>query len=159
MTIREGKHRPAFTLPRIIKSHGNEIRYDVTFNSSCRYVIGEENQPDINKLFGIGYLPWHRKNSVRIGWNYNFVSDVINIWAYWYEDGKRHTEFIRTVNINQTYRMVILMPRVAKCHIIKINDHWHTVPMKQRKFGYALGLYFGGDMTAPHDIHVGMVKK
>lgn len=143
-----------------------EISYNVRFTDSCRYDLGDENQLDINKLFGIGYFPSHRHNSMRFGWTYSRERDVIQLWAYWYANGKRTYTHLQNVNIGQlvglkiTTTMINIKHRVTTGHGLFINGEQKIwVPgIRQTKWAYLLRPYFGGDRVAPHDMWIEMYR-
>lgn len=152
MTIKKGTHSP-LRLPCVTTDP--EVRYHVTFMPSCRYDIGAE-QGDINKLFGIGYLPHHHDNSVRIGWRYEKESDMIELLAYWYDNGVRHWESIGFVAIGQ--KIACGVSKVEDIHEVEANFRKARVPVRPRPVAYLLRPYFGGNMTAPHDIQIEMKR-
>lgn len=150
MIIPAGKHAP-FRLPEPIWSV-KVLRYDIAFTESCKYQIGPD-QDDINKLFGIGFYPYHRQNSVRFGWNYN-SGEFIRIWAYWYLDSVRYQRYLGDVVIGKTYRYIITPhPKSHNLHVMG-RALSATIPVPSRRLGYHLRPYFGGNQVAPHDIEI-----
>jgi hypothetical protein len=158
MIIKKGTHAP-LRLPKLLVGH-SMVGYRVKFTDSCAYDIGPD-QADINKLFGIGYFPHHHKNSVRFGWRYS--NGEIEILSYWYLNGERNSDLICSVPLNK--------PMVYKIHILR---DWHTltvseglsdfhshsfnVPVPGKNFGYLLSTYFGGNLTAPHNIEINLER-
>ena len=130
-----------------------QIAYKVQFTPSCRYDIGVE-QSDINKLFGIGYLPSHHRNSVRFGWRYDKASDMIEILAYWYKNGVREWRSLKFIAIGARYPMVLM--RLGDIHELWIGAERHIVDVPSQQVGFLLRPYFGGNMTAPHDITINL---
>jgi len=151
MRIKKGTHAP-IRLPKIMLTP-SLICYRVAFTQSCKYDIGND-QGDINKLFGIGYFPSHHKNSVRIGWNYDTVSGKICLWAYWYKDGKRCWDYLRSVDIGVPYYFKIYIGDGE--HTIDVSGRRYTVDTEPQKISYLLRPYFGGNQTAPHDMIIDM---
>lgn len=147
--IKAGSHAP-MRLPKILVEEKN-LAYKITFTESCRYDVGED-QSDINKLFGIGYFPFHHYNSVRIGWNYNIDKDQIELWAYWYKQGKRNWEWLDSIKIMQPSYMEIEIK--SNYHIIRTKNSLFSVPVGGECIGYLLRPYFGGNEAAPHDIRI-----
>lgn len=148
--IKEGTHAP-FRIPKLILNP-YVLEHKVTFTESCRYDIGED-QTDINKLFGIGYFPFHHINSVRIGWAYNISTDTIKIYAYWYKNKERKWLFLRDLNIGQpnTFKISIR----EKEHVIFFNQSFGvSIDVPGQPIGYLLRPYFGGNKKAPHDITI-----
>lgn len=140
-------------MPCIVTS--DELTYKVMFTPSCRYDVGED-QSDVNKLFGIGYAPHHHYNSARFGWRYEKSSDMIEIMAYWYLDGKRHMQSIVFVAIGHTLHYAIR--RCADHHLLMVRNNTYSVPVARQMAGILLQAYFGGNKTAPHDIHINMTR-
>jgi hypothetical protein len=152
--IRKGNHADIHVPLMYINK--NELSFDVTFTPSCRYHIGKE-QGDNNKLFGVGYLPTHKINSVRFGWWYNTAVDSIEITAYSYRNGVRSMLPMARVAINETNRYTIRMNRDA--HNLEISGKAKAeVLTKSSAVMYMLHPYFGGDLPAPHDIFIKMSK-
>ncbi len=175
MIIRENTHS-SFSFPRIVDSEF--ISYDITFTPTCRYILNEEDQLDVNKLFGVGYIAnpfkliqfnpfkikrMHHINSVRFGWRYCPSTDLIEILAYWYKDGVRNTEHIYYVPIGKKFMYVLEID--VESHMLTIEDLQGTkvfsrnlVNLRGRDIGYLLNPYFGGNNKAPHDIWISMEK-
>lgn len=151
VTIKKGTHSPV-RVP-ILAFNVKELCYDVTFTNSCAYNIGKE-QEDINKLFGIGYLPHHHCNSVRFGWRYHINSNKIELFAYSYINSSRSWDFLTFVNLNDKIRCRMQINRSG--HALSIDEYSlpHIVNLKPKKMGYILSPYFGGNTTAPHDIEI-----
>lgn len=152
MIIKAGTHAP-INIPRPVCGRGY-LGYRVAFTDSCKYYIGTDDQADINKLFGIGYFPHHQQKSVRIGWNYNLVSNVVNLFAYWYSKGQRNSIFIESVPIGPAYDMFIVMHKTM--HIVETPNNTTRIIVKPDRLGYLLHPYFGGNRVAPHDILIDM---
>lgn len=152
MTIRKGTHAPV-RMPCV--QLGPEMAHRVQFTPSCRYDIGPE-QADINKLFGVGYIPSHHHNSVRFGWRYDIASGMIEILAYWYRNRVRQWSSLKFVAIGQWNNYVIR--RLGNVHELWINNDRHIIDVPSQRIGFVLGPYFGGNMTAPHDITINIER-
>jgi hypothetical protein len=155
MIIEKGTHSP-FRTPSILW-WPKRIRYDVTFTESCRYDIGAE-QADINKLFGIGYRPHHHDNSVRFGWRYLDKIDMIEILAYWYKERQRGWWHLCAVEIGKQWRYDLTVGQSNHSLHVVGKSVPYIVPVQPRRMGYPLHPYFGGNMTAPHDIEIKMQR-
>lgn len=154
MRIKKGRHGNFhFPIPLFIKN--KSLIKKVTFTDSCRYDIGDD-QSDTNKLFGIGYLPYHRKNSARFGWRYIKETDCIELMIYWYKKGIRQYESLCEINLNKQYICEISSNNNSHVYFVKTIDgnilSTKSIDLKGRFFGYKLFSYFGGNMKAPHDI-------
>jgi hypothetical protein len=138
----------------------NSFAWTVKFDESCRYDLGNTDQYDINKLCGIGYLPGHHKDSARFGWRYWKDLKKIDLWAYCYANGRREIKQICFCEIGKEYRIRLQVlalsyyfdvyepSSVTAVGIVTI-DRSH-----KKKFKYRLGVYFGGDQVAPHEIRI-----
>ena len=161
LTILKGWHRPwnKCPLPKL-SVNKKVLSYKYIFTDSCKYDIGED-QSDINKLFGLSFSLSPHKNSIRVGWRYVPSSSNIELLSYIYKDGVRSWKPLCFVGLNE--EVSIEMSRlgtIAKIEaksesessviLIDVNGLWG-------KFSYELGLYFGGNKTAPHNITI--VKK
>jgi hypothetical protein len=139
-----------------------DITYDVTFFDSCKYNLNSDDQYDTNKLFGIGYFPHHHSNSARYGWRYNPLTDLIELMAYCYDNGIRTITKICDCKVNEPYRLSIQIEAGRYVFIVGRGSMFiaqFPVPKsKNFKFGYKLGVYFGGNMTAPNDMAVMLNK-
>lgn len=165
-TIKEGRHR-ASPLSLGLHLGREEDTYEVMFDESCRYDLGDIDQLDYNKLFGWSY-GMHHNNSIRVGWRYNLYQEQIELVLYMYKDGQRvdmeylHTVFvplntkikIRLTNAWGKPALAIFSKTYSK-YTIDMADY-KLIPEYKPTWGYNLGLYFGGDKPAPHDMKVWM---
>lgn len=168
--IKGGTHGPLH-FPRFVRSLDG-IRYRVMFPTSCRYDIGEPDQWDVNKLFGIGFFPWHKRHSIRIGWRYNTSLKMIEILAYWRINGKFYFDSMGLIHINRSYVMEVLPSKGSRRKqdsvLIRIDGgqipkygvdvRTRTIYMKVRRWGYLLRPYFGGNQVAPHTMTIHMER-
>lgn len=160
--IPSGKHR-ARPLRFGLWWHKRVFTWKVMFTDSCRYDLGHPDQLDVNKLCGIGYLPGHHKHSARFGWRYWPDTDVIELLAYCYVNGERITKNIGYCRIGVEYRIELIAAHGhylftlddAAGNAIAQADVMHS---NKRKLQYRLGVYFGGNATAPKDIHIKIEK-
>lgn len=165
MTFRipSGKHRAR---PFRFGIWWNKIIYTwhVQFTESCRYDLGNNDQLDTNKLCGIGFLPGHHKESARFGWRYDTASGLIEVLAYCYIKGQRVIEHIAFCEIGKNYRLelfsLVRSYHLTCCdlethkpiYVVDIN-HGH-----KKKLSYRLGVFFGGNQKAPHEIKIELKK-
>ena len=154
VTIRKGDHsHDRFPYVWINKK---KMELDVTFTESCRYDIGID-QGDHNKLFGIGYSPGHRMNSIRFGWYYNPSMDCIVVTAYVYNNGQRFMCDMANISIGEINRYSILID--GDKHVLNIEGKANmVVATNASAFSYMLHPYFGGNQPAPHDIRIKMTR-
>lgn len=159
-TIQAGKHR-AWPFRFGLYLSKTKIRYRVAFDQSCRYSLPGNDQQDINKLFGIGYFPSHHKESARFGWVYNPDINRIEIHAYCYINGKRISDLITSVPLHQSF--VLQLNITADSYIFTVYRESFEVQSvirhrNKRQWGFPLGVYFGGNQTAPHKITLEIKK-
>lgn len=132
-----------------------EMHFLALFDSSCIYTtVNPENITDINKLYGFSDCSsLHQENSARVGWLWN--GKAVELYAYCYADSIRSNKLLGTVTIGSAADLTI-----------SVQPHQYVFDYGGKKtimdrgcvsdsiLGYQLYPYFGGDETAPHDIHV-----
>lgn len=156
-TIKKGRHYSNFALPKILISK-SQLKECIEFTDSCRYNLNSEDQLDVNKLFGIGYFPAHRINSVRFGWRYDLDSKKMEILAYWYTDKTRHMESMFFVDIGVKYNYTINIDNNK--HLLVISDSnseilaSKEIIFPKRFLGYYLKPFFGGNRPAPNSMTI-----
>ena len=64
-TIKAGKHR-AWPFRFGLYWFKKKICFRVSFDQSCKYQLADDDQLDINKLFGVGYFPNHHKDTLEV---------------------------------------------------------------------------------------------
>ena len=137
------------------KIHAKEIRFNAIFDSSCIYTSGDKlNQGDINKLYGFSDCDsTHHTNSARFGWAWNGKS--LDIYAYCYSNGVRNNKFLNSIKIGESNSFSISI--AEEKYVFDLNGEKTTMSRGcTGEFinGYQLYPYFGGDESAPHDIHI-----
>lgn len=163
--ILKNKRRPFpfFDFPRpILIKRGKDFsitRY-FKFTESAIYLFDDEDQHDVNKLFGFSF-GYHHHNSVRFGWRPNETLDKIEIVGYEYIDKLRvPTIPICDVELNKWYKYELkykggMFGQIEYSVTDGIEQHTTVHPITIRKdftLGYRLYLYFGGNKKAPHNI-------
>lgn len=156
--IKKGKH---FSSGLHLGIHFNKKIYDrkVSFNKECWWDKPRNNDDyDINKLCGFSY-GFHQNNSLRIGWVPDFKNkNEIILFAYWYNDSSKHFKFITSVPIETEFDVEIVCGK--KKAYFRVNKKIVSIDYKKPKckFGYNLYPYFGGNSTAPNDMHIRIRK-
>lgn len=134
----------------------SSLSFQVRFNETARYHLGDNDQDDINKLFGFSDAnSMHHDNSARIGWRYNKDSDLIELFAYAYVDGKRLYKKLSDLKIGHTAQCDIALN--DDYYFISANGGYTSINRSVNGsvgFHYFLYPYFGGDQVAPHDIDI-----
>ena len=165
-TINKGRHRawpPVFG----IFYNKRHMERDVIFNLSFKYDLpGIYDDGDINKLFGIGYLPGHHTDSARFGCVYNKASGNVDLYAYCYVNGERIFKFICEVKLHDRVRYSLDI--IGDVYSFTVQDPFNTYRVyggcdisftHKKRLSYRLGCYFGGNIPAPHTITIEMKKK
>jgi hypothetical protein len=157
-TVKEGHHKSGFH-PNLYFDV-NRSKYEVIFTESCLYKFDNEDDADINKLFGLSF-GYHHKNSVRFGWNSE--DGKIAIYAYCYKLSQRYMRKIVSIPINSKHIFEINV--YDAYYELKITNNEgeligcaNIAKAKTTKIGYRLFPYFGGNRCAPHDVNIWMKK-
>ena len=168
-TIHKNKHR---SFPPIIGIVIHPwMERDVMFDSSAAYDLPEEeDDDDVNKLFGIGYINGgHHQDSARFGWNYNKETGKVRLFGYCYVNGKRIIQQICEVPRHKKVQCHISIALSNYYYFVVYdadrNSRWMllgevSIPFTyNKKWKYMLGCYFGGNQPAPHTIKIKIAKK
>ncbi len=136
--------------------------YKFKFTKSCLYDLHNEDEHDVDKLFGFSVGHHHKNSSFRFGWRPILKNNSIQIVAYEYHNGKRQqTKIIGEVEINKWYTYTLKYNIKDGMGQYFITDEYNntmsllTISRKKIKFlpfGYKLFIYFGGNEKAPQDI-------
>lgn len=161
--IKEGGHYSNH-LPKLYLGLKKNFKLKVQFTESCKYNLGNDNQLDVNKLFGVSF-GYHQLNSIRLGWNYDIITDNINLYAYIYMNGIQLTYYIAPLTINTIWNIELGFVEKSGMFWVHVEPYgvydqniykefYYSFP--NIKLGYYLFPYFGGDEVAPHDIKINM---
>lgn len=140
----------------------------VEFDITAKYDhAGTGDDEDVNKLFGFGYFKGgHHEDSVRFGWTWNNATGKVNLFAYCYVSGKRimiqvceaatYVKYLLSIEKKETWYSFSVHEAKNGYKICGSVD----VPFAHKKtWSYRLGCFFGGQLTAPHDITIKLSKK
>ena len=88
------------------------------FTDSCMFDLHDEDQWDVNKLFGFSIGHHHNNSSFRFGWRPLLNNMTIEIVAYEYHDGWRmKTMPICEVKLNKWYKFkIIYLPHIDRSY-------------------------------------------
>ena len=133
----------------------SELKFIVRFDSTAIYrTTLEENQYDINKLFGFSdNNAGHHQYSARFGWRWS--DDSLRLFAYVYNNGEVSSVETGCVSIGANIACSIRI--TAGGYLFSMNEHSMLIPRSSttvKALGYQLYPYFGGNETAPHDIRI-----
>ena len=153
-------------IPIIFKKNKSfSIVKDFKFTLSTIYFFDDFDQFDVNKLFGFS-IGMHHNNSFRFGWRPSKDLIKMEIVAYEYHNKVRvPTIPLYEIEIDKTYRFkmnylsdkqqvlytIIDKDKLNECLDKTLVTHTSNVDAK-KSWGYKLGLYFGGNKKAPHDM-------
>jgi hypothetical protein len=152
-----------FPVPVFIwKKKSFEIIKNFNFDNSAIYHFDDADQADVNKLFGFS-IGYHHNNSFRFGWRPTVDLLKIEIVGYEYHDKIRiSTIHIVNVEVNKWYKYVMAYNadlNLVEYSVIDENNLGTEISssielQKNLSWGYKLGLYFGGNKKAPHNITI-----
>lgn len=152
--MKKGEH---YSTPRLVQSlQSNTLSFEARFNESAVYKFSEEGfQDSKNKLLGFADCnSQHHDNSARFAWQW--YREQLEIYAYCYVNGERQEKFIGVVELNTTNRYSITIE--GDGYIFKLNDNEPVVMERGNTCDtgvyYMLWPYFGGQLSAPHDVSV-----
>jgi len=154
--IKKGDH---YSNTTDLPSHysGSSMKFQAIFDDSAIYNLGNENQYDINKLYGTtdcgSWSP--TQNSARFGWVWNLQKKKLEIWAFVHVNGEFKYEWIDDINLNQTYNYELTLSSDHSKY--EFNFNGKTVSMDRscsdsEMSGWQLKPYFGGNEVAPHEV-------
>jgi hypothetical protein len=116
------------------------------------------NQYDINKLVGTTdcwSLFSNHNNSARFGWNWDPTTKLMKIHAYTYVDKERQYSYITSIPTKTVATLSLSVE--GSFYTFQVNNVTVKMPRgcdQKKMVGVANYPYFGGDETAPHDMHI-----
>ena len=142
---------------------GDSLEFNAYFNETAQYDLGDEDQLDVNKLYGVsdcGTL--HTKNSARMGWRWNKESQKLEILGFTHVNGLFDFKLIATANLNQSYTYKIELNSSKDSYVFSFNHSQVSMPrgcQENTISGYKLYPYFGGNKTAPHEVLIKIAER
>jgi hypothetical protein len=136
------------------------INFTVKFDSSSIYTtVDPDNQYDINKLYGFSdNNAHHHQFSARIGWRWS--DNALRLFGYNYNNGIAEYKEIARIEVGEEIECSISIQ--SDQYVFKVNGRTLSMPRAtkaEKAIGYKLYPYFGGNETAPHDIHIWIKEK
>jgi hypothetical protein len=126
------------------------------FTESCLYKNTGTEGYGINKLWGVSGFPYHKRNSVRIGWMPHDEGQYIKMYATAYINGRREIRYLSSVQVEQ--KVVCLISNQGNNASVWINTQSTTFKVRIPLLTYTLPAYFGGIPPAPHDMTIIRLK-
>ena len=152
-TIRSGQQYCEQTVLKQVQL--SSMKFMVKFDSTAIYSNSESHDlGDINKLYGFSDNGGnHHEYSARFGWRWN--DGKLRLFGYTYNTSARASHEICSIEIGKVYTCAIKVE--GNKYIFSVDQLSHPMsrlsptPMAT---GYKLFPYYGGDLVAPHDIHI-----
>ena len=146
-TIKAGDHECS---PRKVNiGFRDDYEWNVRFDSSCIYYFPDkEDQYDVNKLVGRGYM---NGDSARFGWRW--WQGQLELLAYIHDNGSITKTLITKLVIGKQYKLGIY----KSSDIYRFEANGVVIPIhksRNRIISYPMYPYFGGTQAAPHEIKI-----
>lgn len=137
-TIHPGKH---YSTPWRLRIYLWRKRWQWT----CKFV-DVRHKPDgsTHKLVGVGCIQGHHKESARVGWRYEQLSDTIQLYAYIYHKGVRRISYLTSVEHGEVFDITISYA----LGVWRINGRPFSGDCSWLTYG--LGFYYGGSLPSPN---------
>jgi hypothetical protein len=135
---------------------GTVWQREYRFTESCLYKNTGTEGYGINKLWGVSGFPYHKRNSVRIGWMPHDEGQYIKMYATAYINGRREIRYLSSVQVEQ--KVSCLISNQGNNASVWINTQSTTFKVRIPLLTYTLPAYFGGIPPAPHDITIIRLK-
>lgn len=159
-TFKKGKHRgnPIYWLFWcILLIRPKVIKRELMFSVDSKYDLGDIDQLDWNKIFGISYKFSPLESSARFVERYNINKGVFEVAAYIHRGIGVEPEVVWLANLVANWKYNLLLQieptEYVFCVIKKETNSILSrtaIPKKHnKKSGFLLGPYFGGNETSP----------
>lgn len=167
-TIKKGAN---YSSPRLYTAHTgiSTMERTVTFDSSCVYSFGTNDDGDINKTFGWG-VGLTSRHSVRIGWNCK-SGYAIDLYAYLHYNGSRWMIPKDSSSNKQRADLIgkgwqLNVPITCRIHRARDGINFEAIQPPRKEtlyirfanfpdgFGFYQWPYFGGNMSAPQTMTI-----
>jgi len=135
---------------------GTIWKREYMFTESCLYKNTGMEGYGINKLWGLSGFPYHKRNSVRIGWMPHDEGQYIKMYATAYINGRREIRYLSSVQVEQ--KISCLISNQGNNASVWINTQSTTFKVRIPLLTYTLPAYFGGIPPAPHDMTIIRLK-
>lgn len=164
-TIKQGKHYSSFSLQRLwIGYNTRELQFRSSFVNDPSYKFGNEDDDDVNKLYGLSFGLDPHKFSYRIGWNSTGPNSV-GYYHYYYVNGKR---FVKPIISLPSYAQVkfkicplrdenLIQLWYSIGNIIQVTDVDFSF-INSSKWSHKLFPYFGGNNSAPKEFKIDIAE-
>lgn len=162
-TIKKGTHLAYPYVP--IPTFKTSIKFNFKIDGVFPYILPNNNQGDINKLFGIAESWDIHANTVMIGWRNLGKSNVIELFIYVHnahsnpQMGGKNIWFKKIGEClpNQWVDCQMGIDKKRKQYYVVYKGKRFGITRTKRRIGwwrYFTLSYWGGDTKAPHDYRV-----
>lgn len=167
-TIKQGNHYASEMNLRPPHFNLKSLSFSVTMEENCLYNLGNENNKDINKVYGVTWGLDPLNNSFLIGWNCFKQNGLTQFFHYSNNHFLRNPApsephdktllFEAPVKTTQRFSLFIDRPN-NKVHvgsenvIVSVPYNFNNVPI----WGYYNRPYFGGNQVAQHDMNLEII--
>lgn len=163
ITIKKGDHKSSPIDTKVLTGDCH-LEADFKFTEGSRYFLNDIDSLDWNKLFGFkldyNNVPNH---SAMVGWRYSKWNNTWEVCPYFNNDGIvfPDTNEILTVSEKEIIKCEAILQ--SDKAIIKISANGQSITktqiLKKGVVYTSVGVWFGGNKTAPNDIIVWKRKK
>lgn len=135
------------------------MEYEITFDESCIYDHGDNDQWDWNKLIGVKSCYFNpQKDSLMVGWRWNTIKDRLEL-TYYYHDNEekawfndRGVFFINKAELKDSLIITMQLGISITELTIESRNFKYTTAFKSPigETGWLIRDWFGGQKAAPH---------
>jgi hypothetical protein len=151
--IEEGSH---YCTPHPISTiTGSTLAFEAYFHNDCAYNLENEDQQDLNKLYGFADNNSAIHNhSARFAWRYIADKNIIEVWAYWYNSGA--VSYVKMGDVELSTWHTYSISASGSLYDFSFDGVHHYAPRSAPANGIKLKAYpyFGGNTTAPHTMRI-----
>jgi hypothetical protein len=101
-------------------------------------------------------------NSARFGWRYVPDTNKFHLYGYYYRNGVRDFQFICECSPYRKYKLILKVSPHTFSFIVSTSESpWRQLIVERydnKKWGWILGPFFGGNRPAPHDMKINLEK-
>lgn len=140
------------------------IKRQVCFDFSCKYELPGGDQADHNKLFGVSYSLSPKKNSARFAWRFDPVKNRFILSAFCHINGQMIMQDICEAFATKQYDCFLTINSDAYCFRVTFSQTGSVIgnaripKQGNKRIGFLLGPYFGGNRTAPQKMSLTLKK-
>ena len=155
-TIKKGHHK-ASGLHFGVYPGNKVVNYTVNFDDNCWHEAKRIPYSGVNKLCGFTFGFGVHKNSIRVGWKHD-KSGKINLFAYYYNKGTRHTQELISVETGQDVNIELKLSNRTFALSVNETAYRFSFDYPWYKWGFNCFPYFGGKSVAPHNMNLKLIK-